>query len=77
MEINDKARQCKRIMDFVDKYGSINPLQALKGLGVMRLAARISDLEKAGAEFDHKMVTSKNQFGETVRYMVYTKRVSA
>ena len=46
MELNDKARQCRRIMDFVDKHGSINPLQALKGLGVMRLAARISDLEK-------------------------------
>lgn len=75
MELNDKAKQCRRIMDFVDKHGSINPLQALKGLGVMRLASRISDLEKAGAKFDHKMVTSKNQFGESVRYMVYTKVV--
>ena len=75
MELNDKAKQCKRIMDFVDKHGSINPLQALKGLGVMRLAARISDLEKAGAKFDHKLVQSKNQFGEPVRYMVYTKVV--
>lgn len=75
MELNDKARQCRRIMDFVDQYGSINPLQALKGLGVMRLAARISDLEKAGAKFEHRMVTSKNQFGEPVRYMVYTKVV--
>ena len=75
MELNDKAKQCKRIMDFVDQHGSINPLQALKGLGVMRLAARISDLEKAGAKFDHKLVQSKNQFGEPVRYMVYTKVV--
>ena len=75
MELNDKAKQCRRIMDFVDKHGSINPLQALKGLGVMRLAARISDLEKAGAKFDHKLVQSKNQFGEPVRYMVYTKVV--
>ena len=75
MELNDKAKQCKRIMDFVDKHGSINPLQALKGLGVMRLAARISDLEKAGSKFDHKLVQSKNQFGEPVRYMVYTKVV--
>ena len=75
MKLNDKAKQCRRIMDFVEQHGSINPLQALKGLGVMRLAARISDLEKAGAKFEHRMVTSKNQFGETVRFMEYKKAV--
>ena len=75
MELNDKAKQCKRIMAFVEVHGSINPLQALKSLGVMRLAARISDLEKAGAKFEHNMVTSKNKFGEPVRYMEYKKAV--
>lgn len=75
MDINEKASQCKRIMSFVDKHGSINPLQAMRGLGIMRLAARISDLEKNGAKFEHRMVTSRNRYGEKIRYMEYKKAV--
>lgn len=75
MDKNEKATQCIRIVRFVEKHGSINPLQALKSLGIMRLASRISDLEKLGHKFDHHMVTSKNQFGEKVRFMEYKKVV--
>ena len=70
-EINTKANQCGRIMMFVDKHGSINPKQAMNDLGIMRLAARISDMEKAGIRFDHHRVTDFNRFGEKVRYMEY------
>ena len=66
-----KARQLTRIMLYVHERGSINPKQAMNELGIMRLAARISDLEKAGISFDHKWVQDFNRFGEKVRYKEY------
>lgn len=47
-------------------------MQALNYCCVMRLAARINDLEKAGYEFDHTPVSGKNRYGEKVRYMSYS-----
>lgn len=75
MDINTKASQCKRIADFIEKNGSINPIEALSCLSVMRLAARIRDLEKAGMRYEHEMVKGTNVFGETVRFMKYKKAV--
>jgi len=46
-------------------------MQALNDLGIMRLAARISDLEKAGINFEHRWVQDFNRFGEKVRYKEY------
>lgn len=66
------SNQCKRILDHVRHFGSINPMQALNYCCVMRLAARINDLEKAGYEFDHTPVSGKNRYGEKVRYMSYS-----
>ena len=68
-----KRSQCKRILWFVDRYGSINPMQALNYLAVMRLAARISDLEKEGIHFDRKWVETVNKFGEKVRFKEYRR----
>ena len=71
MDTDVRNNQMKRIVQFVEHFGSINPLQALNYLGVMRLAARISDLEKAGYVFEHKPAKGINKFGETIRYMEY------
>ena len=62
---------CKRVYSFTEKNGSINPIQALNECGVMRLAARIKDLEDAGYPFLHEPVESVNRFGEKVRFMEY------
>lgn len=70
-DIEIKAKQCTRILLFIQDNGSINPMQAMNRLGVMRLAARISDMEKAGLRFEHKPVSDLNRFGEKVRYMEY------
>lgn len=66
-----KAKQLTRILLFVHERGSINPKQAINDLGIMRLAARINDLEKAGIKFEHKWVQDFNRFGEKVRYKEY------
>ena len=40
------ATQCDRILQYMHDFGSINPVQAMSDLGVMRLGARIWDLKK-------------------------------
>lgn len=67
-----KAKQAGRILMYVNERGSINPKQALNELGIMRLAARINDMEKAGIKFEHKWVEDFNRFGEKVRYKEYS-----
>lgn len=65
-------KQTERIREYIEEFGSINPLQALSDLGVMRLAARISDLREEGVPIEATLVTGKNRYGETVRYSEYT-----
>ena len=59
-----KETQSQRILDYIDKFGSITQLDALKDLGVMRLASRISDLKRKGYPIISKMETVKNRFDE-------------
>ena len=69
-----KATQCKQILTYCDTHdGCITPMEAMIYLKCMRLAARISDLEKAGYVFQHEMVYTVNDDGKTVHYMKYKK----
>lgn len=65
------ATQCERILQYMQDFGSVNPLQAMSDLGVMRLAARISDLREQGHAINRRMVTSKNRYGEAVSFAEY------
>lgn len=63
--------QCERIVQYMNEFGCITPLDALSDLGVMRLASRISDLRKAGVPIKKEMVSAKNRYGETVHFAKY------
>lgn len=67
-----KATQAQRVLDYIDTFGSITQLEALKDLGVMRLASRISDLKKQGYPILSETITVKNRFDEDC----YIKRYS-
>ena len=54
--------QCERIVQYMNDFGSITPLDALSDLGVMRLASRISDLRKSGVPIKKEMVSAKNRY---------------
>ena len=56
--------QNDRILDYIDRYGSITQLEALQDLGIMRLASRVSDLKSMGYPIISEMETVKNRFGE-------------
>lgn len=60
-----KATQAQRILDYIDQFGSITQLDALKDLGVMRLASRISDLKRMGYPIISKTEAVKNRFDES------------
>ena len=44
--------QCNRVLQHLQAYGSITPLEAMQEYGIMRLGARIYDLKKMGYSID-------------------------
>jgi len=48
-----RMTQNEQVLDYMQKYGSIPALDAMRDLGCMRLASRISDLKKNG----HRIIT--------------------
>ena len=65
--------QREKIAGYLDKYGSITPLDALRDLGVMRLAARINEMINDGEKIIKTTATAKNRNGETVHFAKYTR----
>lgn len=63
-KVQHKPTQNDRILDYIDRFGSITQLDALADLGIMRLASRISDLRRLGFPIVSEMETVKNRFGE-------------
>lgn len=59
-----KATQAERILDYIEEFGSITQMDALRDLGCMRLASRISDLKKKGYPIESETEPVKNRYGE-------------
>lgn len=71
MSEHSKPTQNQRILDYIEETGGITQLEALKELGVMRLASRISDLRKRGYKITGEMHAIKNRYGETCHIKRY------
>ena len=71
-KVEHKPTQNQRILDYIDRFGSITQLDALKDLGVMRLASRISDLRRLGYPIISTNEPVKNRFGETCHIKRYS-----
>ena len=74
---HSKPTQAQRILDYIEQFGSITQYDALRDLGVMRLASRISELRKQGHKITGETVGVKNRYGETVNVKQYTIRREA
>ena len=59
------------IINHLREYGSITQLEALREYGCMRLASRISDLRKTGIKIIRLTETSRNRYGQKIRYARY------
>ena len=64
--------QCNRVLQHLQAYGSITPLEAMQEYGIMRLGARIYDLKKMGYSIDRIIETGKNRYGESTSYARYS-----
>lgn len=67
-----KATQTDRVLAYIREFGSITQVEALRDLGVMRLASRVSDLRKQGYMITGKTEAVNNRYGEKC----YIKRYS-
>lgn len=59
-----KKNQKDQILEHIEKYGSITPLEAQKFYGCMRLGARIWDLRKDGYEIVREIVEVETRSGK-------------
>lgn len=64
--------QCEKIIDYMERFGSITPLDAFVDLGVMRLSARIYDIRNSGTPVRGEIESRTNRFGDRVHYMRYS-----
>ena len=63
--------QQQRILQYMRDFGSISPMEAFRDLGITKLATRISEITRGGQAVAKQMETSRNRYGNTVRYMRY------
>lgn len=64
--------QKKRVLYYMQQFGSITSFEAFSDLGITRLSARIFELRDDGYEIESTDEKSKNRFGETIRYSRYS-----
>ena len=66
-----KKTQCERIIDYINRYGSITVREMSAYLGIGSPRKRISELKDKGYEFDKRTEKGKNRFGEPIHYVRY------
>lgn len=64
--------QRELVLQYIEDFGSITPMQAFGDLGITKLATRISEMRKEGMEFKIDMVKGKNRYGKPMRYARYS-----
>ena len=65
-------KQTEKVLDYIQRFGSITAAEAVMDLGIYRLSARISDLRDEGYNIKSEMESGKNRFGEPTHYSRYS-----
>ena len=65
--------QKERIRKYLDDFGSITQLDAIRDLGIMRLTARIWEMIRDGEPIVCEMENGKNRYGQITRYARYRR----
>ena len=63
--------QEQKVINYVERFGSITTLDAFRDLAITRLSARIFNIKKLGYKVSSVRETSKNRLGEEVNYNRY------
>lgn len=67
--------QKERILDYINEFGSITPMEAFADLGITKLATRVSEIDALGTPIHKEWETGKNRYGESIRYMRYSLEI--
>ena len=67
-----KITQCEMIEEYLYTYGEITPLEAMRDLGIYRLASRISDMKKRGHKIKSEMVSVASRNGGRTHFARYS-----
>lgn len=67
--------QKERILQYIEDFGSITPMEAFKDLGITKLATRVSELIFEGYKFEKKLEKGKNRYGDSTCWMRYSFKV--
>ena len=65
--------QKERIGKYLDDFGSITQLEAIRDLGIMRLGARIFEMIQEGEPIIREMENGKNRYGQITHYARYRR----
>lgn len=66
-----RVSQSKRLLDYLNNHNGITQLEALNMFGIMRLSARIHELEQEGYTFLRVSEQARNRYGEKVYFVRY------
>lgn len=64
--------QRELILQYLNDFGSITPMQAFADLGITKLATRISEMRRDGFDIHVESVQMKNRYGKTVTFAKYS-----
>lgn len=70
-KVEDRPTQAQLILDYMNRHNSITPLEAMRDLGIYRLASRISDLRKRGCIIIDEWAEVPNRYGGKTRVKRY------
>lgn len=56
-----EVTQKDRVLEYINRTGSITAYEAIKDLGILQLSARLVELEHEGYSFSKKPETAKKQ----------------
>ena len=66
-----KEKQEIRVIKYIERFGSISPMEAFSDLGVTKLATVVSRLKRQNIRFYQYYESTYNRFGEVCHYMRY------
>ena len=64
--------RAERVLDYIQRFGSITPLEAVRDLGYYRLSAAIHEIKMLGYNIKTETKTGKNRYGQPVHYASYS-----
>lgn len=64
----EREKQTAVILNHLKQYGGLTALEAVRNYGIMRLAARISDLRDSGIPVRTEMVKILDERGKVIEH---------